>query len=149
MLQGMNRFLLAALALWAPVCAMAADDPKVAQLEQDVRDLQRQVLAQSQQLNELRMRLSQQPASQVRLPSSPAATTNTDLWLDASRWQRLRVGMSELEVISLLGPPTSMRTTDGQRVLLYAMEIGASGFLSGRVNMRDRVVLEVQSPVLR
>jgi hypothetical protein len=57
--------------------------------------------------------------------------------------------MSELEVISLLGPPTSMRTTDGQRVLLYAMEIGASGFLSGRVNMRDRVVLEVQSPVLR
>jgi outer membrane murein-binding lipoprotein Lpp len=145
----MNRILLAALALWAPVCAMAADDPKVAQLEQDVRDLQRQVLAQSQQLNELRMRLAQQPAAQARLPSSPVVTTSTDLWLDASRWQKLRTGMSELEVIGLLGPPTSMRTTASERVLLYAMEIGASGFLSGRVTMRDRVVLEVQSPVLR
>jgi hypothetical protein len=57
--------------------------------------------------------------------------------------------MSELEVIGLLGPPTSMRTTDSGRVLLYAMEIGASGFLSGRVTLRDRVVQEVQSPVLR
>ena len=149
MLWEMSRILLAALALCAPVIAMAADDPKVAQLEQDVRDLQRQVLAQSQQLNELRMRLAQQPQAQLRLPSSPAAATNTDLWLDASRWQRVRSGMSELEVIGLLGPPTSMRTTDGGRVLLYAMEIGASGFLSGRVTLRDRVVLEVQSPVLR
>jgi hypothetical protein len=145
----MNRFLLAALALWAPVCAMAADDPKVAQLEQDVRDLQRQVLAQSQQLSELRMRLAQQPQAQVRLPSSPVAAANTGLWLDASRWQRVRTGMSELEVIGLLGPPTSMRTTDSGRVLLYAMEIGASGFLSGRVTLRDRVVQEVQAPVLR
>ena len=144
----MTRVLLPVMMVFASMAAIAADDLKVLQLEQDVRELQRQVLAQSQQITELRMRLSQPPV-QSRLPISPAATPETGIWLDASRWQKLRTGLNELEVISLLGPPTSMRTTGSDRVLLYAMEIGASGFLSGSVTMRDRAVIEVRSPVLR
>jgi hypothetical protein len=57
--------------------------------------------------------------------------------------------MSELEVITLLGPPTSLREQDGDRVLLYALEIGASGFLGGSVKLRDRAVTEVREPVLQ
>jgi len=57
--------------------------------------------------------------------------------------------MSELEVVSVLGPPSSMRSQAGTRVLLYAMEIGSSGFLGGSVTFRDRVVTEVQNPVLK
>ena len=57
--------------------------------------------------------------------------------------------MSELEVIGALGPPTSMREEGGTRVLLYAMEIGASGFLGGSVKLRERAVVEVAQPTLQ
>ena len=57
--------------------------------------------------------------------------------------------MGELEVIQLLGPPTSMRDENGARVLFYAMEIGPSGFLSGSVVVRDRTVAEVRKPELQ
>jgi len=57
--------------------------------------------------------------------------------------------MSELEVIELLGAPTSMREEGDARVLLYAMEIGDSGFLGGSVTLRERVVTEVRQPVLQ
>jgi hypothetical protein len=139
---------MAAMLLGAPVATIAADDLKVSQLEQDVRNLQRQLQAQSQQIEELQRQLAR-PDLPRPLPPSIAAATTAGLWVDASRWQRLQVGMSELEVISLLGPPTAMRVKDGDRVLLYAMEIGASGFLGGSVTLRERVVFSLQKPVLQ
>src|SRR4051812_15733611 len=57
--QGMPRLLIAILC-WAPL-ALAADDLKVSQLEQDVRNLQRQLQAQAQLLEELRLRLGARP----------------------------------------------------------------------------------------
>ena len=57
--------------------------------------------------------------------------------------------MSELDVISTLGPPTTIREESGSRVLRYAMEIGSSGFLGGSVTLRDRVVVEVRKPALQ
>jgi outer membrane murein-binding lipoprotein Lpp len=145
----MIRALLAAMLLGVPMAAIAADDLKVQQLEQDVRDLQRQVQAQSRQIEELRAQLAR-PAAQPSVPASPAAVaTDTGAWINASRWEQVRVGMDELEVVSLLGPPSTLRTTDGSRVLLYAREIGSSGFLGGSVTLRDRKVTEVRKPVLR
>lgn len=145
----MARMLLTALLVCAPAAVMAADDFKITLLEQAVRDLQRQVEAQSQQIDELRRQLAV-PADRPRPQSAPSAgATGTGLWLSASRWQQLKAGMSELEVISALGPPTSMRTSGSERVLLYALEIGSSGFLGGSVTLRDRVVVDVQNPVLK
>ena len=57
--------------------------------------------------------------------------------------------MNELEVIGLLGPPSSMRTECEARVLLYALEIGSSGFLVGSVVLHDRAVAEVRPPTLQ
>jgi hypothetical protein len=57
--------------------------------------------------------------------------------------------MNELEVIDLLGPPTSMRKAGDARVLMYALEIGSSGFLGGSVTLRDRTVTEVRQPTLQ
>jgi hypothetical protein len=82
-------------------------------------------------------------------PSVTAAAPSSTAWLEAQRWDRVRTGMSELEVIGVLGPPTSMRQEGDTRVLLYAMEIGSSGFLGGSVEFRDRAVTAVNEPVLR
>jgi hypothetical protein len=57
--------------------------------------------------------------------------------------------MSELEVLEILGPPTSMRGEAGERVLLYALEIGNAGFLAGNVTLRDRVVSTIETPRLK
>lgn len=128
----------------------AADDFKIIKLEQDVRALERQVQVLSRQIDELRLaatRAGDKPSSTAR--SAPVPAVSFDTWLSVSNWDRLRNGMTELEVIDALGAPTSMRVEGDTRILLYAMEIGASGFLSGSVSLQDRQVVEVQKPVLK
>jgi hypothetical protein len=142
----MRSLILIALALTSGA-ALAADDPRVSFLEQEVRNLQRQVRALSRQVDELRTR-PERPKPGVA-PTRAAPASDPALWADASSWKQVRTGMSELEVINLLGPPTSMREENGSRVLLYAMEIGSSGFLGGSVTLRDREVAEVRQPTLQ
>lgn len=147
MIRLMSTLVLLGVATIAP----AADDLKVAQLEQDVRDLQRQVQALSRQVDAQRAAQSAPTAQigaarQSRDESPPGANPT---WVDAAKWQRIRPGMSELDVLAILGPPTSMRMEGGARVLLYAMEIGASGFLGGSVRLENRSVASVQRPTLQ
>jgi hypothetical protein len=142
----MSRIWIAFLLL--PLTASATDEGRISFLEQEVRNLQRQVLSLSRQVDELRTR-PDRPAATSTVRKGTATPSNPDQWLDARRWRQLRAGMSELEVISALGPPTSMREESGARVLLYAMEIGTSGFLGGSVTLRDRSVVEVRQPELQ
>jgi len=144
--MGMTRPLLVLLML--PMAAVAADDTRISFLEQEVRNLQRQVQALSTQMNELQRR-PDRPAGAPAATNRSAAAVSSDAWIDAGKWKRLQRGMSELEVIDLLGPPTSMRDEHGARVLLYALEIGPTGFLGGSVWIRDHVVEEVKTPTLQ
>ena len=142
----MARTLVVLLAL-LPLSAMAADEQRISFLEQEVRNLQRQVQSLSRQLDELRTRPDRPTAQAPAAADAPAPDPGQ--WIDAARWRQVRRGMSELEVIALLGAPTSMRADGDARVLLYALEIGASGFLGGSVTLRDRVVAEVHQPALQ
>jgi outer membrane murein-binding lipoprotein Lpp len=142
----MRRLLLTAVLLLSPLAA-TADALKISQLEADVRDLRRQVQSLSQQVGDLTTR-PPRPAG-ARAPAPSPAAANAVTWVDAARWSRLRLGMSELEVIGILGPPTTMRDEGGAKVLRYAMEIGPTGFLAGSVTLRDRVVAEVRKPALQ
>jgi hypothetical protein len=145
----MLRALTAAILLAAPLTAIGADDFKVSQLEQDVRELQRQVQSLSRQIAALQTQLTR-PGEPLRLPSPAPADPVTDTsWIDAAKWQRVSAGMKELEVVTLLGPPTTMRVNAGTRILLYATEVGSSGFLGGSVTLRDGAVVEVKKPVLQ
>jgi hypothetical protein len=143
----MARLLL--LFLLLPLAASAADEGRISFLEQEVRNLQRQVQALSRQMDELRTRparLEAKPSSSVTAPASAAGLPR---WVDASRWRGIRSGMSELEVISSLGPPNSTREENGLNVLFYALEIGPSEFLGGSVKLREHSVVEVVRPTLQ
>jgi hypothetical protein len=142
----MTRVWIAFLLL--PLLAQAADESRVSLLEQDVRELKRQVVALSRQVDELRSRPARPEARATTGPGRGPAS-DPERWVDAAKWSALRPGMSELEVVTLLGPPTSMRDEDGARVLLYALEIGSSGYFGGGVVMRDRKVAEVRRPTLQ
>jgi hypothetical protein len=147
----MRHAIFALLALFGQAVIAADNDSfRVMKLEQDMRNLERQVQVLSRQVDELKQQLARAgDSSRLSAQSSTPAVASSSAWLEAATWGRVRAGMSELEVIGVLGPPTSMRQEGDQRVLLYAMEIGSSGFLSGSVALRDRAVVEVHKPVLR
>jgi hypothetical protein len=138
------------LLLCVPAMALAADDARVTRLEQDVRTLRTELQNLSRQIEQLRLQ-NTRPEVDGRPPPPALAldTPTAPAWLDAAKWQRLRPGMSELEVISALGPPSSIREQAGTRELLYAMEIGTSAFLAGSVRLRNRSVVEVRVPALK
>jgi hypothetical protein len=148
----MRYVLIAVLALLGQGAGAADDDTyRLMKVEQDVRNLEREVQTLTRQLDELRQQASragERLSSGARSAPASAAESST-AWLEAARWDRVRVGMSELEVINLLGPPTTMRQEGDGRVLLYAMEIGSSGFLGGSIELRDRAVSEVHKPILK
>lgn len=134
--------------------AQATENFKLIKLEQDVRNLERQVQQLARQVDVLSRQLGRSTTGGARPEVGPRArsveaTGSSGAWLDAANWRRVQPGMSELEVIGALGPPTSMRHEDGTRVLLYALEIGSSGFLSGSVSLRERTVVSVETPVLK
>jgi hypothetical protein len=146
----MRNMLIAVLALLSQ-SALAADDAtyRLMKLEQDVRNLERQVQTLTRQLDELKQQSAREGERISPAPRSSTAAPSSMAWLEAARWDRVRPGMNELQVIDILGPPTSMRQEDGGRVLLYAMEIGGTGFLGGSVELRDRAVSEVHKPTLK
>jgi len=149
----MRNLLLALIAV--PLLghsALAQDDVtyRLMKLEQDVRNLERQVQTLTRQIDELKQQSARAgDRSTLGTRSSAPAATSSTAWLEAARWDRVRTGMSELEVIGILGPPTSLRQDGDARVLLYAMEIGAANFLGGSVEFRDKAVSEVHKPTLK
>lgn len=147
------RYPLLALLLLLGQGALAAEDDtyRLMKVEQDVRTLEREVQTLTRQLDELKQQQSRagDRSSPAARSSNASAATSSTAWLEAARWDRVRTGMSELEVIGVLGAPTSMREENGARVLLYAMEIGSAGFLGGSVQFRGNAVTEVHKPVLK
>ena len=105
------RYLLIALLALLGQSALAADDAtyRLMKLEQDVRNLERQVQTLTRQLDELKQQSARDGDRSSAAPRSATAPPSSTDWLEAARWDRVRPGMGELEVIGILGPPTSMR----------------------------------------
>jgi len=139
--------IIAGLLMAAPVDA--AEDFRVMKLEQDVRNLEREVRTLQRQLFDLQRRDRSETVAAPRTEHEPQADTER-AWLDVAAWNRLRPGMSELEVIAILGKPTALRADPrNRRMLLYSLEIGTTGFLTGSVAFDGGKVVEVQQPTLR
>lgn len=143
----MRTFLTLTMCLLSAGPAFGDDSNRIIRLEQDVRNLERQVSTLQREVSELRRNRSVGPTETTG--AQPEGSGSSDAWVDAQKWQRLKIGAREMDVIELLGPPTSMRVQDQSRILLYAMEIGSSGFLSGSVTLKDREVTAIQFPVLK
>ena len=86
----MPRLLLTVLLLLASSAASAADDLTVMRLAQDVRDLQRQVLGLTRQVEELQRRPT--PGVRTERAFAPPATASAAEWVDAAKWNRLKSG---------------------------------------------------------
>lgn len=145
--------LLVAIAL-APSLAVAAggvDDLRVRQLEQDIMRLQRELDAQNRRLDTLERTQRTASPSPPIVAAAPRAADSSPAWLIGTNWDRVRPGMKEIDVIALLGRPTSVRPGDDgkSRAFFYAMELGPNAILSGSIQLGDTGVTEVNRPVLR
>jgi hypothetical protein len=128
----------------------SSDDLRVLHLENELRRLQRQLDAQARRIDQLERVAGAGTAGRAsavgrdRADSSPA-------WLITTNWDRIRPGMKVVEVVALLGRPTSVRTDPQGRVqsLWYAMELGPAAVISGNVQVEDTAVTQVNRPALR
>lgn len=148
-----SRPILIACVLWgAASVAVTAEDVRVEQLRQDVRELSRLVREQARQIERLEREIGRLKAAPApgRPRSVPDAATTTGIWLSSERWKKLRVDMSESEVVALLGPPTAVRSeAPASKTLLYTLELEGTGFLSGSVTLKNTRVREISEPQLR
>lgn len=130
--------------------ASAAEDYRVMQLEQDMRNLERQVQTLQRQLSDLQQQSrGSTPTYEPRTDRQPASEGEAK-WLNTAAWNRIGTGMSELQVVEILGKPTAVRPDgEGRRALLYTLEIGTTGFLTGSISFAAGKVVEVQKPALR
>lgn len=142
------------LGLLASVSISAlADDARVRQLELDVAQLRRDVMAQARRIDELERQLSRGVQQAAKEPGveAPVVTPVSSAWLFAANWERIRPGMAEYDVVQLLGVPTSMRADSSSetKTLLYALEVAPGAFVAGSIEIANGRVAEVKKPVLR
>jgi hypothetical protein len=139
---------LSVLLLLAPVFA-GADDARERQLELDVQQLRRELLAQARRIDELERQSGRgvKETSVTMLPVVPVRPP----WLVAANWERVHAGMSEAEVKQVLGTPTTVRDggSEQSKIFLYALEVAPEAYLAGSVQLDNGKVTEVKKPVLR
>jgi hypothetical protein len=149
--KSLAGLLLITLLSCSSAFAQQIDDLRVRQLENEVSRLQREISAQSRRIEELE-RTARSGATAPRLPpASPPREDSSPAWLLSTNWERLRPGMKELDVIALLGRPTSVHADADAKVhsLFYAMELGPNAILSGNVKIGESGVTQINKPVLR
>jgi hypothetical protein len=131
--------------------ANAADDFRVMKLEQDMRNLERQVQMLQRQLSELQQQSGSAARTYAPRPErEPSTNEDAEKWLSTAAWDRVRAGMSELQVVEILGKPTAVRPdAEERRALLYTLEIGTTGFLTGSISFDAGKVVAIQKPALR
>src|SRR5690349_3147884 len=100
--------LIAATLLAAPPPVHAEDELRVRQLENEVMRLQREIDAQNQRIERLESGSRLSGSSPPPVTVTPRAADSSPGWLVSTNWDKLRTGMKELDVIALLGRPTSV-----------------------------------------
>lgn len=136
------------------VPAGAAEDPRFEQVRQDVALLLRTVREQDRKIERLEREVTRL-ASIARggrpLPGAPQVAEAPGRWVSFSAWEKLKPGMAESEVVSVLGTPTAVRVDDaGGKTLLYTLELTGTGYLTGSVVLDGaRRVRDVREPELR
>lgn len=132
--------------------AAPIDEFRLSGIEQSIRDLQTTVREQARTIADLQQQLSGSTRKSDAIPT-PAGTSQLPTeqrWLSLANWQKIKPGMNELQIIEILGMPTQVRLDSAQtRSLLYAMEIGRSGFLTGRVVITAGQSTTVEIPTLK
>jgi hypothetical protein len=145
-------------AIWIAAVSPAGaqlEDFRTRQLMQDIAELKRVVRTQEQRIDQLEREVSRltsrSPDRGGSKPTDKSPNGVNAAWKNLKNWDRLASGMSEKQVLEILGYPTSARTGENGAVktLFYTEPVGNTGFLSGRVQLENDSVRLIEKPALK
>lgn len=155
------RFVLAATACilaMGAVPARADDGARINNLESELQRLRTQVAEQNRRIQRLEARLEQLGGARIPDPDALARSdsaaedkvhpTGPQPWHTSRTWEKVAVGMSQAEVIAILGDPTAVEAVDNYKTLFYS-DGAAGGDISGHINLKDDLVVAIKMPASR
>ena len=128
----------------SPFATAQARDSRIDQLEKETAQLKATVAAQDRRITELENTLKSLQAAAVPTPKPIPAPTPA--WHEPSNWTLIRPGMSEAQVVAILGPPSNVEAETDVRTLLYETGSSAARVLKGSVTLTDDRVTAAQPP---
>jgi hypothetical protein len=138
----------------APGSAWPDDAARINFLESEIQRLRNQLDEQNRRIERLEAALAQRGAAAPGRPtdrhpettaSSPKAT-GPQPWHSLENWERVTKGMTQEEVVKVLGEPTTVQSVDNYKTLFYSGVTRDGRTLNGLVNMRDERVVAVKNP---
>ena len=123
--------------------------------EDRIASLQREIAAQAQRISRLEAEVARLTAALGVTPAPQPTGARSRVaprgaWMTAAPWGRIKTGMSEQRVISILGSPTRREVDVIDHVtLFYQGEVAGSGYVSGNIGLwsRENRVFTINSPV--
>jgi outer membrane protein assembly factor BamE (lipoprotein component of BamABCDE complex) len=125
--------------------AWADDSARIRQLEDDVNILKQSIVKQGNRIDTLELQLSTTISPSNYNPNLPTESDTSGGWHNLTNWQHITHGMSERQVISILGQPTSFIDLLTMRTIYYRGKINGS-FVSGNIALDDDRVVTVSIP---
>jgi hypothetical protein len=129
-----------------PPTAMAqARDAQIDELRKETAQLKTRIADQERRIAELERIVKALQA--VAAPVQAAIPAPTPPWHLASNWILIKKGMSEAQVVEILGPPTRVDASIDVRTLLYQPDSRSTSTLNGSVTLTDDRVTAAKPPV--
>ena len=120
--------------------AWADDFARIRQLEDDVKLLKQSIVKQGNRIDTLERSLSNYNKN------LPTESDTSDGWHNLTNWQSIKHGMSERQVISILGQSTSSIGLLPIRTIYYRGKVNGS-FVTGNIVLDDGRVMAVSIPM--
>ena len=122
--------------------------------EDRIASLQREIAAQAQRISRLEAEVARLTAALGVTPAPQPTGARSRVaprgaWMTAAPWGRIKRGMSERQVISILGSPTKREVDSIKITLFYQGEVADSGYVSGNIQLwlDDNRVWSINRPV--
>jgi outer membrane protein assembly factor BamE (lipoprotein component of BamABCDE complex) len=120
-------------------------DPRVDELTKEVTQLKSRIADQDARIAELEKAVKFLQSTAAPMPA-PIPSVTPD-WHRPSNWTQVKKGMSEAQVVEILGPPTSVDSSIDKRILLYTPDASSTSTLKGSVTLIDDRVAAMTPPV--
>lgn len=125
--------------------AWAEDSARIRQLEDDVKILKQSIVKQGNRIDILERQLSTTISPFNYNKNLPTEGDTSGGWHNLTNWQRIKHGMSERQVISILGQSTSFTGLLPNRTIYYRGKVNGS-FVTGNIDFDDDRVMRIHIP---
>src|SRR5579863_1023440 len=122
-------------------------DPRVDDLTKETAQLKRTVADQERRIAELERAVKVLQGAMT--PATARILSDTPAWHVASNWSLIRKGMSEAQVMEILGPPTRVQSAIDTRTMLYMTDARSATTFNGSVTLTDDRVTASTPPNIK